>query len=396
MKKIFRIWGREYRNILLDSGVMLIFFGAILVYPIIYPIPYSSEVLKETPVAVVDLDHSQLSRKLIRMLEANEFLHITSRPTSLAEARNQFYKGIINGIVVIPEDFTRNIFRGKQATVSAYCDASYFLLYRQVLTGVIYTTSTFSAGIEIKRMMAKGFTQGQAMAARDPLPLISYPLFNPAGGYASYVVPPVMLLILQQTLLIGIGMLGGTAREQKGHHFLLSGDNSIGALSHVLGKGAAYLSLYILHAIYFFVVLFRFYRFPQRGEPLDLLLFMLPFLISVIFLGMTLSTLFRNREISMVALLFTTIPAIFLAGFSWPVESIPQWLRTLSFLIPSTVGIDGFLKLNIMGATLREVGPQWMTLWGLSILYFILACLSMKIILSRFQQSRKIEEQSGA
>ena len=86
---------------------MLIFFGAILVYPIIYPIPYSSEVLKETPVAVVDLDHSQLSRKLIRMLEAHELLHITSRPTSLAEARNQFYKGIINGIVVIPEDFIR-------------------------------------------------------------------------------------------------------------------------------------------------------------------------------------------------------------------------------------------------------------------------------------------------
>ena len=94
----------------------------------------------------------------------------------------------------------------------------------------------------------------------------------------------------------------------------------------------------------------------------------------------------------MVALSFTSIPALFLAGFSWPVESIPQWLRTLSFLIPSTVGIDGFLKLNIMGATLREVGPQWMILWGLSILYFVLACLSMKVILSRFQRSRKIKE----
>lgn len=362
---------------------MLVFFGAILVYPVIYPIPYSSEVLKEIPVGVVDLDHSQLSRKLRRMLDAHEFLHITTRPTSLAEAEDQFYKGAINGIVVIPEDFTRNILRGKQATVSAYCDASYFLLYRQVLTGILSSTGTLSAGIEIKRMMAKRFTKGQAMAARDPLPLISFPLFNPAGGYASYIVPPVMLLILQQTLLIGIGMLGGTAREQKGRHFLVCGDKPAGALSLVLGKGAAYLSLYILHAIYFFVVLFRIYRFPQRGEPLELFLFMLPFLLSVILLGITLSTLFRNREISMAALLFTSIPALFLAGFSWPVESIPRWLRTLSFLIPSTVGIDGFLKLNIMGATLREVGPQWMILWGLSILYFVLACFSLKIMASR-------------
>lgn len=383
MSAFFRIWGREYRNIFLDTGVLLIFFGAILAYPLIYPIPYSHEVLRDVPIAVVDMDHSQLSRKLIRMMDANEFLRITSRPTSLTEARDQFFRGSVNGIVVIPEDFTKHILRKEQAVVAAYCDASYFLLYRQVLTGVLYTVGTLSAGVEVKRMVAKGFTSGQAMVARDPLPLLSYPLFNPSGGYASYVVPPVLMLILQQTLLIGIGMLGGTAREKAGRHFLIPEDHSAGVISLILGKGAAYLSLYLVHAVYFFVVLFRLYRFPQRGEPLELFLFILPFLTSVIFLGITLTALFRNREISMVALLFTSIPVLFLAGFSWPPESIPQWLRILSFLLPSTAGIDGFLKLTIMGAALREVGFQWIGLWGLSGIYFAVACLMVKYMAKR-------------
>lgn len=394
MSAFFRIWGREYRNIFLDSGVLLIFFGAILAYPLIYPIPYAHEVLRDVPVAVVDMDHSQLSRKLIRMMDANEFLRITSRPTSLAEARDQFFRGSVNGIVVIPEDFTKNILRKEQAVVAAYCDASYFLLYRQVLTGVLYAVGTLSAGVELKRMVARGFTSGQAMAARDPLPLLSYPLFNPSGGYASYVVPPILMLILQQTLLIGIGMLGGTVREKKGRHFLIPEEQSVGVVSLLLGKSAAYLSLYILHAIYFFVVLFRLYRFPQRGEPMEILLFIIPFLFSVIFLGLTLAAMFRNREISMMALLFTSIPVLFLAGFSWPPESIPKWLRILSFLLPSTAGIDGFLKLSIMGAALPEVKFQWLLLWGLTGIYFTSACLTVRYIARKGRVREDVDDRN--
>ena len=390
MKAFFHIWGREYQSIFGDTGVLLIFFGAILAYPLIYPIPYSHEVLRDVPVAVVDMDHSQLSRRLIRMMDANELLRIASFPTSLTEARDQFFRGSVNGIVVIPRDFTKNILRKQQAVVAAYCDASYFLLYRQVLTGVLYATGTLSAGIEVKRMMAKGFTTEQAMTARDPVPLLSYPLFNPSGGYASYVVPPVLMLILQQTLLIGIGMLGGTVRERKGRHFLIPEEQSAGVVSLLLGKSAAYLSLYIIHAVYFFVVL-RLYQFPQRGEPVELFLFMLPFLTAVIFLGLTIAALFRNREISMVALLFTSIPVLFLAGFSWPPESIPQWLRILSFMLPSTAGIDGFLKLNIMGATLPEVGFQWTLLWGLTGIYFTVACLTVRYIAKK----GKVQEDVG-
>ncbi len=378
MKDIWRIWKQEYKNIFADAGVMLIFFGAIIIYPIFYPIPYSDEVLKDVPIAVVDLNHSQLSRKLIRMIDANEFVNVTTEPVSMAEATEQFYNGDVNGVVLIPEDFSRKILWGEQANVVAYTDASYFLFYRQTLTGILQSTATLSAGIEIQRMTAKGVTTEQAMAARDPLPLISNPLFNRSGGYATFVVPAVLLIILQQTLLIGIGMLGGTSRERKGNHFLVAGVNSKNGVRIIIGKTGAYFSLYLIHAIYYFGILFRYYDFPERADLWQLILFIIPFLLAVIFLGIALTSLFRNREISIMVLLFTTIPILFLSGFSWPPEAIPSWLRFISFAFPSTTGIDGFLKLNIIGASFSDVFFNWALLWSLVIIYFCFAVFSIK------------------
>lgn len=389
MRELMRVWMAEYRIIFDDRGVLLIFFGAIFFYSIFYPMPYTNEVLKDAPLAVVDLDHSSLSRQLSRMVDTHESTKVAAQAPSQLEAEQLFFARKVHGILLIPHDFERTILRKEQSSVVVYGDASYFLLYQQVMTGVAVATSTLSAGIEIKRMQAGGFSEAQAKELRDPLPLVTVALFNPSGGYASYVVPAVLVMILQQTLLIGIGMLGGTAREDREQspdtHPSQGNLSPLGegtgyriVIAHVLGKSAAYFSLYLFNAAYYFIVLPRLYNFPQRGNLLDLALLVLPFLLAVIFLGLALATLFRRREASMFALMFTSLPALFLTGFSWPKESIPLWLRAVSYLLPSTAGTDGLLRINQMGASLLDVRFDLLALWGLVGLYFLLVCLLMK------------------
>ena len=379
MKRVFQVWIQEYRNIFSDTAALLLFFGAILLYPIVYPIPYLQEVLRKVPIAVVDLDHSQSSRALTRMVNASESVAVVLMPDNLAQAENAFYRGEVYGVLVIAEDFNKTLLQGRQAQVSIYADASYFLIYRTVMTGVGKSSRFFSAGIEIKRLMASGLSQNQAMAVRDPVEFISIPLFNPFGGYASYVVPAVLVLLLQQTLLIGTGILGGTAREKHNARFFLhNGSKSASVFPVIIGKTLAYGSLYWVHALYYFGVVYRFYNFPLRSEPAELLWFLLPFLLSVILLGIALSTLFQNRETSMLVLVFTSIPILFLAGFSWPVECLPEWLRALSQLLPSTPGIAGLVKMNQMGASLQEVKNEWGMLWGQCALYFVFAAICFR------------------
>jgi len=368
----------EYRRIFSDLGVVLIFFGAIGVYSIFYPMPYLNEVVTQVPVVVVDHDRSDLSRKMIQMIDAGQNVSVALQALSFENARQVLYRGDIYGIIVIPEDFSSRILRGEQATIAAHADAGYFLIYRQIVSGITASVKTFSAGVEIKRLTAKGLPYPKALALRNPLPLSTYPLFNPSGGYAGYVVPAAFIIILQQTLLIGIGMLRGTKKEMIGRNTSSILKSESNTMTRILGKTLAYFSLYLVHALFYLEVLHRFYRFPHRGNILSLLGFVVPFLLATCFLGLFLSKLFYQRETSMIVLGFTSIPILFLSGFAWPIESMPGWLHTLSLLLPSTAGIDGFLRINQMGASLKDVQLQCLILWVLTIGYFFLACIFTK------------------
>jgi len=367
---MLRVCLAELRRIAADPGALLILVGAVVLYAFFYPLPYLPEGLKEVPTVVVDLDGTPLSRQLVRMADAQELVRVVSRSPDLVDARTAVRRGAAGGILEIPAGFERRVLRGEPATVGLYADAAYFLVYRQVTTGLVEVTRTLSAGIEIRRLEAAGMPQAQAFVTRDPIPVVDRPLFNPAEGYASYIVPSVLVLILQQTLLIGIGLLGGTAREQE------AAPPIAGPLTVVLGRTLAYLALYLVHAAFYFVVVHRIFGLPHRGEPATTLVFALPFLLATILLALAISTVFRHRETALQVLLFTSLPAVFLAGFSWPTEMIPGWLNWISLLLPSTSAIDGFLRINQMGASLADVIVPWRTLWCLAGIYFLLAWLA--------------------
>jgi ABC-2 type transport system permease protein len=367
---LFRAAREEARCAFRDPGALLILVGAVVLYSFFYPIPYRPQVLREVPVVIVDLDETPLSRQLVRMADAHPLLHVAERASSLDAAQALVVAGRVGGILAVPAGFERAVLLRQKARVGVFADASYFLVYRQVATGFLETVGTLSAGIEIQRLRARGATREAALARREPVPLVVRPLFNPTEGYASYVVPAVLVLILQQTLLIGIGLLGGTAAERG---MAPPGGSPI---ARVLGRALFYLGLYCVYAVLIFTVVYRLYGFPERGHALDLAGFALPFLLACTFLALGLGALFRRRETALQLLLFTSLPAVFLAGFAWPVEALPGWIRALSLLLPSTAGIAGFLRLTEMGAALWHVRVEWLVLWALAAAYFTLAWLA--------------------
>jgi ABC-2 type transport system permease protein len=186
----------------------------------------------------------------------------------------------------------------------------------------------------------------------------------------------VLVLILQQTLLVGIGLVGGTVREEK-RSGAADGRAPRGTgLAALLGKALAYYSLYLVHSLVYFGIVYRLFGFPQRADALTLFRFVTPFLLSVIFLGLAMRTLFRSREMALQVLLFSSLPALFLSGFAWPVEALPRWLATFSKALPSTSGIPGVLRLTQMGASLPDVREEWLVLWALCWVYFVVAWIA--------------------
>jgi len=382
---MFSIMLEEYKRIFTDFGVLLLFVGAILFYPLIYSFVYGGEMVKNVPIAIIDESGSNLSRQFVEMIDATEQLTVELQSTNMLEVKPHFYSGDVHGIIVIPSDFSKNIKKGKQTQVNVLCDASSFMFYKQMMEGANVVGATLGAGIQIKKLMSsEGITADQALKKADPIEFVSIALFDPVGGYASYLMPALLLMILQQILLMGIGLLGGTIAEKKAYHYLLPfAKKRRGSIRVTLGKGLAYYFIFLVAAFYLLVCIYKWFSFPHRTELYNILLFVIPYILSVTFMGLFLSTFFKNRENALIFLLFTSIPFLFLSGFSWPEQEWYAIFKWLADVVPSTWAIRGFMKLNQMGASLKDVSQEWFALWAMAGIFFIAATLRFKRIIFR-------------
>jgi len=365
----------EVRLVVFDSGVFGLMVLGPLIYGALYPQPYLGQLLRELPIAVVDQDHSELSRDFIQDLNADEALKIVAGPTTLVEARAALARREVFAIVAIPEETERDVLKGDQARVAAYVDSAYFLLFSRILEGI--SGASQAAGVEIAAHGARseGSIARAALTRSSPVEVLTEPLYNPTGGYASYVVPAAFVLILQQTLFMGAATAGGAAFEKGGW----LARRRRGDVRALFGQALAHLCLAMPGLLLYLVILPRIYGFSTLGSPLDLLLMAIPFVLSVSFLAQLVSSGFKRRESAVVAFVATSLPLFFLVGVSWPVEALPHALRQASRIFPSTSAIDGLVRINQMGATLHDVSRDWMTLWILTGVYAVLAILMTKL-----------------
>jgi ABC-2 type transport system permease protein len=363
----------ELRSIFTDSGALLILVGAMLIYPIIYSIGYSKETLTDIPVAVVDQDHSVASRKYAAMIGASSELNIAFKPEDLGVAEQLFMENRISGVIVIPKGFEKDILSGNQANVAVYADASYFLKYKNTILAATYSDAYFSGAISVMRYMAEGKSIQQAKISSDPIQTQTHILYNPSSAYGSFIMPGLILVIIQQTLLIGIGVLGGSFSESKASPFLLLGQKRRREIMpYLMGKTGAYLFISFFNIAFAVVLVHHWFHFPDKANIMDVLMLLLPFLLSVIFMGIGLSTLFKHRESALVFMVFLSPIALFLSGLSWPVSAMPEWLVNMSKLFPSTTVIPAYLRLRTMGVGLSEVKNELLQLYLQAGIYFLL------------------------
>lgn len=368
------VWWQEMKQVFRDEGVLIFFIIVPLLYPLLYSWVYNNETIHEVPVVVIDQSHSQLSRQFIRMCDASPDVRVAYYAEDLDDAQSLVSRQVVKGIYLIPEDFAANINRMQQATVSVYCDMALMMTYKAVFQTAMAVSQKLGAGIQTK--LSGNYTNREDIITTQPLAYEDVAIFNPQGGYGTSILPAVLILILQQTLVLGIGLAAGTARERNRYGDLVPIHkcyNSVGRI--VFGKGLCYLLVYAVMGVYLTTVVPHLFNFLQLSSGRDLLLMMIPYVLACVFFGMSVSCLVRYRENVMLIMVFVSLPLLFLTGISWPQSNIPAAWQGISWLFPSTFGARAYIRLNSMGATLSDVYPELRYLWIQVAAYFGLACL---------------------
>jgi len=364
----------EWRRVLGTRGAFILLVLAPVVYGLYYPQPYLNQILRKIPIAVVDNDLSELSRGIVQTLDASDAVKVAVRADTLAEAHAALDRGEAFAAVGIPPQAERDLLKGLAVHIPIYADATYLFLFRTTGNGIALAIDTLSSELAAGGANPGNSLAKAALASASPADILLQPIFNPVGGYASYIVPAAFVLILQQMLLIGASLLTVIALPQA----------TGGAFASVLGRGIAHLTIYLPALALYFIVLPRFYGFSTLGQPLQLLAMASVFVLATSFMGQAVGAWFKRPETPTLIFLGTSLPQFFLAGFSWPREAIPKPVLAAGYILfPSDLAIDGMVRINQLGATLWEVAHDWRGLWGQAIVYFALAVMSAFLVKRR-------------
>jgi ABC-2 type transport system permease protein len=374
MSGVLQVFRQEIHRIFTVKPAFSVLILGAAFYALFYPQPYLNEALRNVPIAVVDRDGSQSSRDFARLVDATPDVAVTEVLPDFANAEREVFARRVDGILVIPQYFERDLMHGRPSPVALYADASYFLIYQRVNGAVAAVARSVGAEIETARLIAIGVDPAIAVAAADPMPLTAVPVFNPEAGYATYVLPAAFVLILQQMLLMGVALLatlpGADPNEGDTRRRLLPA-------TIVTGKLLAYLALEAVILPVYLIVLPYLYGLPRLGGIVPILIFAVPFVLSVAGLGFVVAGIFRRPIRVALILAALGLPLFMVAGFSWPSEAIPPLIRQISFLVPSTSAIDGFVKLSQLGAPLSAANSELLTLCALAVFYNLIALLQM-------------------
>jgi ABC-2 type transport system permease protein len=330
---------------------------AVVAYAFYYPMAYRQQSATHLPIAVVDLDHSALSRRLAHALSTANRIQVAAQPDDFAQAKALLAKRQVDAILLIPHDLERGVLTGAPPTgLAIYVNGAYIVrastigaTLQAVLTGTIedaLAPIAHAAGVR----------------AVIPVTVDSRALFNSARGYGSYVVPGVAVLIVHQTLMMGIVLLAGGRRGTLAPN-----------PASFLGVTSAFCTIGVCACLFYFGFVFWAQDYPRGGNLLGMLLAVALFVPALVFFALFLGSAFDRPERSAQVLAASSVPLFFLSGLAWPFSAMPAPLAWAARLFPSTDGIQVFIKLNQMGASIGEVGPELLTLAALGGLYGALA-----------------------
>lgn len=324
---------RECKRILHDkASLFILFIGPLLAFFLVSYI-FSAGVPRDLPVAIVDDDHSALSRKIARLSEATAIASIDRSYISLAEARDAIEEGRIDAVLYIPAATEKHILRSEPASIALYVNNANVIKGSLLGSNIQKAIRTVSAGIRLQARLARGATREQAIAQVMPVRVNSSVLFNPFISYAYFItliLLPVMLTIFVffgTVYAIGTELQYGTAGN-----WLMQANNSINVA--LVAKLLPYTITYFAMACCMNLTLFYFLGVPLQGNTGALLVSELLLILSYQSMAIVYVALTKNMRLALSLGSAYTMLAVTYAGFTYPAFGMPGAAQVLGRLFP--------------------------------------------------------------
>lgn len=383
-KAVFKLFFREIRLITTEHSLLLTLLGAPLLYVFMYGSIYINKVEENIGLAVIDEDRTELSKKLINEISSDPMIR-TIPAIDLNSAQELMYRGKAEGYLLIEKDFEKKILALKQSNITLAVNASRFLPASDLTAHITNISLTVGGGVRKIYFNKQGMNDSQAMANTMPIQLDFKPLFNETTGYGSFLLPGLMAIILQQTLLIGLCLSMTIERKERKLGELKSiSKNNVSVL--LTGKGLFYYLSFMIFSQFFFLIAFSVFNMPFRGSLFEANLLMCIFFITLIPMGFLIGSFFKNPILVIQIMGFTSYPIFLITGYSMPFDSLPTAIQMISNLLPTTPFLRIYTMIVQGGASITDLGRPLIHLGALTLFYTILFIIRLKFLYKKQNQ----------
>jgi len=323
---------------------------------------FSGNVPRKLPIAVVDLDHTNLSRQMARMVDATPIATVNHNYTNLAEARKAIEDGTIEGVLSIPEGSEKEILKGKNGKVALYINNANVVKGGMLNSGIRKALSTLSLGIKLQIQMKNGMTQDQALSQVMPVQLRQVLLFNPYTSYSYYLTAALLPVILIVFILLGsIYVIGEELYHSTGKTWIKTAGGSFEWA--LVGKLLPYTAIYLLMAIIMNMILFNILGMPMRGEYHIILVSELLLILSYQSFSIMLVALTSNLRLSLSLGSAYSMLALTYSGLTFPIMGMSHLGQIIAGAFPYTYWLKILISQSLRGEPAANVIWPMISLW---------------------------------
>lgn len=318
---------------------------------------FSSAVVRDLPVTVVDMDQTQLSRKIARLVDAIPATDIIYKSISLGEAKEKMLSGEVDAVIYLPEGLEKSVQKGAQSELALYLNNTNVVKGGMLKSQLLNVLSSISAGIKIQTMIRKGMTPEAAVQKAQPIKPDVHLLFNPYGNYTYFLMMgllpllAVVFIFMGTSYAVGIEMKDGTALEW----MKVAEGSSVVAM---IGKLIPYLLFFFADLMFLNIMMIKVMGMPLNGSLALILISEFLLILAYQAMAILLLTLTINLRLTLSLGSAYTMMALTFSGLTFPAMGMPLMAKLFSVVFPYTFFLNVFLSQSLRGEPVHESIPS--------------------------------------
>lgn len=294
----------------------------------------SSGLPTKVPAAIVDNDHSSLSRNLTMQLASSQLVSINEASESFTSARHDMQEGKVFGIFLIPENFEADLLAGRSPEITFYTNTTYFVPAALLFKSFKSTATYSKAGMVVSILESAGMTEDEALPLINPVSFSTHPIGNPWLDYAIYLCNSFIPCALQLMIfLVTCFSIGQEVKYGRSVELLRMAGGSI--VKAMFGKLLPQTVIWLVVALFMQGWLFGWNHYPVNGSVGWLTLSTVLFVLASQGLAVFFYEVLPSLRMSLSVSALIGILSFSLAAFSFPVESMYPAMGIFSWIVPT-------------------------------------------------------------